>query len=132
MTEDLGLSDHVHFTGFCAEPATFVRHCDVYVQPSERESFGIAVLEAMLLGKPVVAARTGGIPEVVEHGASGWLVDPGNAEALAEGLAHVLSPGAGSGSLGAAAAERAVGRFDIQRMVQAYEQVYMEVTGAAC
>src|SRR5262249_24656144 len=83
----LGLDGSVRLAGRRGDVRELLRAADVFVFPSLYEAVGIALLEAMASGLPVVASRTGGIPEVVEDGASGRLVPPGDAEALAEALA---------------------------------------------
>jgi len=93
MASDLGIDKQVTFTG--ALPRTEVirayKSADVFVLPSLFEPFGIVLLEAMAAGLPVVASRVGGIPEVVEDGRTGFLVPPGDPEALAQALERLFS-----------------------------------------
>ena len=91
LAQSAGVADRVHFLGFVddAELRAYYRACDVFVMPSAGEGFGFVYLEAMQYGKPVVAARSGGAPEVVEDGVTGALVEYGDVRQLAETLARL-------------------------------------------
>ena len=88
----LGLADTVQFLGLRGrdEVARLLHGCEVFVLPSRSEPFGIVVIEALACRKPVVATTAGGIPEIIENGKSGLLVEPDNPEALANALTNVL------------------------------------------
>ena len=90
MVADMGLDDSVSFVGFLNkhEYRTLLSSMDVLVMPSREEAFGIVFLEAMALGKPIVAASTGGIPEVVKDGRNGILVRPEPGE-IAGAIVHL-------------------------------------------
>jgi len=90
LARQRGVGARVHFRGDRPEAAGFIRAAHVLAQPSRREALGTAVLEAMALGTPVVACRTGGLVELLREGA-GLLVAPGDAAALAEALERVLT-----------------------------------------
>ena len=80
----LGLGDRVHLVGFRDDIPDVMNAWDVVVHASVRpEPFGRVILEGMLLGKPVMATAAGGVPELIEHGRTGFLVPPGDAAALA-------------------------------------------------
>ncbi len=97
---------------------------DLFVLSSRREGLPMVILEAFACGLPVVATRVGGIPEVVEHGRTGWLVAPEDPEALAEGMAAVLgTPGTGA-RLGGAARETAEREHSMERVVARYSDLY--------
>ncbi|MFQ5663087.1 MAG: glycosyltransferase family 4 protein [Terriglobia bacterium] len=109
----LGVQDCVRFAGYLA-PADLARAyaaCDVFVLPSVQEGFGIVFLEAMAHAKPVVSVRAGGIPEVVTHGETGLLVDPGDPEGLAAALAQLLSRPERRQRMGAAGRRRLEEKF---------------------
>jgi glycosyltransferase involved in cell wall biosynthesis len=84
----LGITDVVSFEGFQPLPEVRerLRHCGIFVLPSRSEPFGIVILEALVHGKPVIATRVGGIPEIVTHLENGFLVTPDDADALAEAI----------------------------------------------
>src|SRR5215203_893437 len=89
----IGMGNRLHFVGFVAHerlPAVLV-HADLLVLPSIYEELGTVLLEAMQAGLPVVASRTGGIPDVIEDGVNGLLVPPGEPEALARAINRVLA-----------------------------------------
>lgn len=126
----LGLAGRVHFTGFRHDIPDVLQALDVVVHASVRpEPFGRVILEGMALGKPVIAANAGGVPEIIEHGRTGWLVPPGDADALATCLQSVLSePGRASGVAknGAQSVRR---RFSLEQHVREMSEIYDQVVG---
>jgi glycosyltransferase involved in cell wall biosynthesis len=103
-TERVRNAPGVEHHGWVDGAAGLMRHLDVLVLPSHVEPFGTVLAEAMAVGTPVVATRVGGLAEVVEHGVSGLLVDPGRPDELAAAVVEVLGR---RGEMGAAARERA-------------------------
>jgi glycogen synthase len=109
LARRLGVDDRVHVTGFIAHsrvPAALAS-ADLLVLPSMYEELGTVLIEAMHAGVPVVASRVGGIPEAVEHGVTGLLVEPGDVAGLAAAVDAVLSDPALAGRLAAGARRRA-------------------------
>lgn len=101
---------------------------DVVVVPSLwEEPFGLVAVEAMAAGRPVVASRVGGLPEIVEDHYTGLLVEPGDRAGLAEGLKRLLADPALRTRFGAAGRQRAVERFSDERMAAEVETVYRAV-----
>jgi glycosyltransferase involved in cell wall biosynthesis len=130
---DLGIVEHVSFLGFVDDVADFMAACDVVAfptQPALGEGFGLAALEAMAVGRPVVATRVASLPEVVADGETGLLVPPGDPAALAEALFRLAADAELRARLGAAAARRAE-RFSLNVMVEATIGLYDEVLGEA-
>lgn len=126
---ELGIADQVHFAG--AAPHTdlpgYYAISDMFVVPStDHETFCIAACEAMACERPVVAARTGGLPEVVRDGETGFLVPPGDAAALAERIAALLDDAALRRRMGEAGRGWTLDMFTwdrvIERMLAAYER----------
>jgi glycogen(starch) synthase len=109
LARRLGIEDRVHVTGFIPHkrvPAVLAS-ADLLVLPSVYEELGTVLIEAMHAGVPVVATRVGGIPEAVEHGVTGLLVEPGDVGGLAAAIDAVLSDPALAARLGAGAQRRA-------------------------
>ncbi len=125
----LGLKDRVRFIGKIEDVAQVMRWAHLFLLPSQSESFGLSALEALASGVPVIGARVGGLPEVVEHGVSGYLGEPGNVEEMAGGALALLTDDAKYDAASAAARERAAG-FATARVVPRYEEVYARVMGA--
>jgi glycosyltransferase involved in cell wall biosynthesis len=88
--QSLGIDSHITVTGFQASPFPLINACDVVALPTRRDPFPIALLEAMALRKPVVATAVGGIPEMVVDGETGFVVAPGDVDALAARLDTLL------------------------------------------
>jgi glycosyltransferase involved in cell wall biosynthesis len=107
--------------------ARYYQAADIYMQASKVDTFPGAVLEALACGTPVVATATGGIPEQIEHGRSGFLTPPGDAEEMARRAEQILSDPALRGALSEQAAESARRRFDLKRVVGDYLDWYGEV-----
>jgi glycosyltransferase involved in cell wall biosynthesis len=94
-----GVTEHVHMRGFVTAEALAREYadCDIFVLPAvvdargDTEGLGVVLLEALAHERPVIASRAGGIVDVVRHGVTGWLADPGDAEVLAERILEVAS-----------------------------------------
>jgi glycosyltransferase involved in cell wall biosynthesis len=113
------------FRGHCDDVRARLDAADIFVLPSRSEAFPNAVLEAMAAGLPVVASAVGGIRELIHDGETGLLVPPDNPSSLAVQICRLMeTPDAGA-ALGAAARRRAVGRYSFERMVAAFEQIYV-------
>ena len=119
-----GVSDVVHFVGFQQPTWGYLASMDLYVQPSRDEALGIAAIEAMAMGKPVVASRVGGLPEVVLEGTTGMLFAPGDASALSEAVVALFRDPATRLAMGRAGRERAREVFSLQNTVDRLELVY--------
>jgi glycogen(starch) synthase len=110
----------VTFHGEVGEAALrgFYRACDLFVAPSRYESFGLILVEAMMYGKPVIACRAGGMPEVVEDGATGLLAEPGEVASLERCLERLIGDAALRKRLGEAGRQRYEARFTPRRMAR--------------
>jgi N-acetyl-alpha-D-glucosaminyl L-malate synthase BshA len=124
---DLGLAERVTFLGETRDVAATLRRAHVFLLPSETESFGLAALEALACGVPVVASRTGGLPEVVRDGEDGYLLPVGDTEAMAAAVARILDDAALHRRLAATARAGAVARFSRAPMVTRYEEYYEKI-----
>jgi N-acetyl-alpha-D-glucosaminyl L-malate synthase BshA len=125
--ERLGVGDSVLFLGKHASVDELLACADLFILPSASESFGLAALEAMAAGAPVVASRAGGIPEVVPDGEAGFLLDVGDTEGMGEAGARLLRDPALHERFSAAARRCAVERFSADRVVPLYEAHYHRV-----
>ena len=125
----LDLRKHVRFLGKVENVADVLRGADLFLLPSQSESFGLAALEAMACGVPVVATRTGGLPEVVTEGVTGYLADVGDVAVMTERAVALLRDRDTLAGMRAAAAARARD-FATEKVVPQYEQLYADVLGA--
>jgi glycosyltransferase involved in cell wall biosynthesis len=124
QAQDLGIAGKVVFTGPQADVRPFLALFDVAVLSSISEGFGIAVLEAMAMGKAVVATRVGGLPEVVADKISGLLVSPENPEALAIAISNLLGNPGLRVNMGQAGKARAEELFSIQQVFEQTIKLY--------
>jgi len=120
----LGVESHCVFTGARADVADLLAALEVVVLPSRSEGLPFVLLEAMAVGRPVVATSVGGNPEVVQHGQTGLLTPPGDADALAVGLAFLLDHPEEATRMGAAGRSRVLTHFPLAGMVHALEALY--------
>ncbi len=127
LVRTLGLEKAVHFVGFQEEIYSLLAAIDIYVHPALMEGFGIAVLEAMAMERPVVASRVGGIPEVVQDGVTGLLVPPGDPEALALALLRVLRDPHTRQGMGRAGKQRVDAHFSLEQTMATLQSLYAKL-----
>jgi glycosyltransferase involved in cell wall biosynthesis len=129
---DLGIRDRVQFLGHIAHPTTLYQASDVAVVPSLwAEPFGRVIIEAMACGTPVIASKTGGIPEILTGEFQHHLVEPGNQEDLAQTLKQVLSWRISDPGLGQRCRDHVLNQFNLEKMVDGIEKVLIEVVNHA-
>jgi glycosyltransferase involved in cell wall biosynthesis len=119
------LERKVTLTGFQPKPQEFIADCHLYVQPSHTEGFGIALVEAMGCGLPVIATTRGGMGEIVEDGVTGWMIESGDPREIADAIlrATQLEPSKLT-SIGMAARHSVEDRFRPEGYVQEIEALY--------
>lgn len=129
----LGLEHDVVFVGKMAEVEKILVHADLFLLPSEMESFGLSALEAMAAGVPVVASQAGGICEVVKNGETGLTAPIGDVEQMAEHATRILTDSELAHRFSAAAKKRAA-EFSIEKIAHQYYDVYLPLVaqGAPC
>ncbi len=124
MAEQLGIADQIGFAGYRNDARRFYRGMDVFCLPSDVEGEPVSLLEAMDAGLPIVAARTGGIPEIVEAERSGLLFEPGDLAGLTQQIKRVLACEEERRRLGEKARERVLEAFSAERMAKQFEELY--------
>lgn len=122
----LGLDKRVYFLGLRQDIPRILALLDVFVLPSLSEGLSMAILEAMIAGKPVVATQVGGNPELVLDGETGFLVPPRDSQALASGLVTLLTNRQRAVQFAENGKRRAEGQFSLRTMVRAYQTLYDE------
>jgi L-malate glycosyltransferase len=131
LARELNLQDHVAFWGKQDHVERIFPTMHVLLLPSDLESFGLAALEAMACGVPPVVTRVGGLPELVEHGVTGYLEPPGDIEAQAQRVIHLLSDETLYTHISNNARASAVERFATTSIIPKYEAHYRRVLEAA-
>jgi glycosyltransferase involved in cell wall biosynthesis len=121
LVHELGLDDRVTFSGFVDDMHAALADLDVVVVPSRRESAPLVVYEAMALGKPVVASRVHGLPELVEDGVTGLLAPVEDHEAVADAVVRLLREPGLRATMGQTAAARIRERFNVAQATHALE-----------
>jgi len=125
--QELGVTEHLLFLGKHQSVDELLACADLFLLPSKNESFGLAALEAMACGTPVIASDTGGLPEVVTHGETGYLFPLGDVDQMAEGALNLLEDKSLWTRFSQAARADAVERFSNDRVVPMYEVLYRDV-----
>ncbi|MFB3816911.1 MAG: glycosyltransferase family 4 protein [Candidatus Methylomirabilales bacterium] len=126
MARDAGLESRVHFLGYRQDVAAVTAALDVFVLPSINEGQGRVLVYAMALGKPIVASRVGGVPELLGEEEAGWLVPPADPTSLAHAVGSLLEDPRHAAKLGDAARARAP-RYSVEAMLAALAKLYREV-----
>ena len=125
MARKLNIEDNVVFLGFLEHIAEIISMCELIVLPSLLESRPLVLMEAMALGKPVVATRVGGIPEIVENGKTGLLVSPKSSTKLANAILLLLQNKELIVKMGQNGQIKADGLFSLEDMIGEIEKVYL-------
>jgi len=129
LAREFGISQLVHSLGAQEEVVPLLSIADLFLLPSAQESFGLAALEAMACEVPVVASRVGGLPEVIDHGVTGFLHPPDALDEMAESGVMMLSDPAKHRAIAQAACARVREDFCAEKIVPMYEASYQSVVG---
>jgi N-acetyl-alpha-D-glucosaminyl L-malate synthase BshA len=123
------LTDHLEILGEQDDVRGLLSAADVFLLPSAQESFGLAALEAMACELPVVASRVGGLPEVIEHGVTGFLFPPDDTSSMAQAVMSLLDDRSARQRIARAARASVVERFCDGAIVPQYEAFYASLLG---
>lgn len=121
----LGIAERVSLLGHRSDIPDLLAAADVFVMPSLSEGTPLSLLEAMVAGKPIIATRVGGIPDVLGEGGSGVIVAPGDVDAMSDALAALLASSDERARLGQAAEERGRRFYLVDSMVERYVERYL-------
>lgn len=128
LRAELGVEKHITFRGQCGDMSTVYPGLDVYVQSSYSEGLPTAILEALSYGIPVVTTAAGGCAEAVIDGETGLVTAPGDASGLASAMERLIASAPLRARLGAAGRQRAIERFNIDRVIREYTELYLAVS----
>jgi N-acetyl-alpha-D-glucosaminyl L-malate synthase BshA len=126
LVRELNLRQHVRFLGKQLELVPILSAADLFLMPSQSESFGLSALEAMACEVPVVSSSVGGLPELQVHGETGYIAEIGDIDRMARYAIELLTNDTKRAMFGSAARKRAVEHFDARRIVNVYEEYYLQ------
>ncbi|GAG80461.1 unnamed protein product [marine sediment metagenome] len=124
LADRLGISHAVIWTGFRQDIPRLLAAMDIYILPSSNEGFAASMLEAMAASKPVVVTDVGGAQDVVTNGRTGILIPPGSASAIGSAVNDLLEQPEKRTALAQAGRSRVLEEFGVQRMADAYQDLY--------
>lgn len=124
LVDQLGIEKNVQFLGIRSDIGPLIASSDLFILPSQQESFGLVALEAMVCGVPVIASRVGGLPEVIEDGQTGCLFEVGNINEAVEKTVHILKNEEHYNSIRKKALKVAEEKFSMEKIIDQYDQLY--------
>ena len=127
LAHQYGVAERVHFVGFQKEIASWYHAIDLFLHPSTEEGLGTSILDALAVGKTVIACDVGGIPEVIEDGVTGRLAVAADARSLAEVIDELIDDPATASQLGTAGQQRVYEVFSAEAMVRGNIEVHREL-----
>lgn len=127
LCRDLKICEDVRFLGKQAELVPLLSASDLFLMPSQSESFGLSALEAMACGVPVISSSVGGLPELVAHGETGYIAEIGDIQRMARYAIDLLTNDQKHALYAEASRRRAVEMFDVKKVVDLYEDYYKKV-----
>ena len=126
LAKQLGIMKNITFTGFIENVSTILSIFDLKVLPSLTEGFGLVIVEAMAMGKPIIATDVGGVKEILTDGETGLLIPPKNPEVLADKIIYLLKNQEAAKKLGIKAKQESK-KFDIRIQVEKLEEQYLKI-----
>jgi glycosyltransferase involved in cell wall biosynthesis len=130
LAKKLQLEDRFIFAGFRKDVGNFLKSFDIFVLSSHLEGLGTSILDAQGVGLPIVACKTGGIPEIIDNDINGLLVPPKNPEALAKAILYLVQNDSRRKKLGENS-KQTVQQFSIEKTVQRYLELYDELLASS-
>lgn len=127
LVKNLGIEDYVLFLGKQDNVAELLAMSDVMLLLSEKESFGLVLLEAMACGVPCIGTRIGGIPEVIQHGETGYICELGDIEAAAQQAIQLLQDDTLHAKMAKRSMQVAYEQFGSEKIVSQYEAIYYDI-----
>lgn len=127
LVKELGIAKNVCFWGPRLDISRICRQLDLFVQPSFRDACPLAPIEAMIWSTPVVASRTGGIPEIVAHEETGLLCEPGNEHEFADAIIRIMTDPQLAQKMGAKGRERVEKMFTMDRLSRDVEEIFSKI-----
>jgi glycosyltransferase involved in cell wall biosynthesis len=124
LAVDVGAADHIHWLGYCADPASLLQASDIFVLASTGEAFGLVLAEAMACGVPVVGSRSGAIPEIVEDGVTGLLVTARDEVSFADAIEKLVRDERLRKEMGASSLARVQAEFNVERDAEDTLRIY--------
>lgn len=125
--KELKMEDHIKLNGRKKEIPQILKAADIFVLPSRREAFGLVILEAMISKLPVIASRTGGIPEIIESGKNGFLTEPEDSASLEKFMKNLITSLEKRATIGAAGFKTVTEKFSATKMAQEYAKIYATI-----
>ncbi|MDD5773425.1 MAG: glycosyltransferase family 4 protein [bacterium] len=125
IVRELNISDDVIFTGFRSDVPAVMNSLDILILPSKREAFGLVIIEAMALGKIVIATKSQGTQEIIDDGIDGFLIPYENSEIIAQKVIDVLSDNIGVDSIRKMALQKVEEKFDLNKNIKKLEQLFL-------
>ena len=129
MATERGLDDCLHFLGRRPDALAFIAAADVYVNPAQIEGLPVTILEAMALGRPVVATAVGGVASLIQGGVTGLTVDPESPDRLAAAIKRQLDDRPAALRMAEAGVRLVADNYGLEPMIRSYEAVYRRVLG---
>jgi glycosyltransferase involved in cell wall biosynthesis len=127
LASDLGISDRVSLPGWVEDPRLYLSGFDIFALPSRSEGFPLAIVEAMLAARPVIATRVGSVPEAVRHGETGLLIDKNDVNGLTQAILQLRDDFTLRSQLGQRAREVAIAHFTVESMTKSYESLWQKL-----
>lgn len=127
LAEELDLDDRLVWAGFVREQELIYADTDLLVLTSDNEGLPVAVIEALASGRPVISTRVGGVPELIDEGETGYIVPPGNPEALADALVDALSDMDRLRRMGQKGQQKTLEKYNSHRLVHDIDRLYQSL-----